>query len=276
MTTLSKIYERCDEVEERLDFPAGGQAVVLSARSPDKESANEDSAAIIDAGNGAIVLAVADGLGGQPGGDQASAIAVRELRNCVHAARKEPTSVREAILDGFDRANRAIIGQGNGSATTLVVVEVDERHARSYHVGDSGLLVCGGRGKIKLETIAHSPVGYAVEAGILSAKEAIQHEDRHIVSNVVGDPSMHVGMSSPLRLRPRDTVVLASDGLFDNFHAWEIVEFVRRGSLSDGVHTLASRCRERMTRPSDTRPSKPDDLTIVAFRRPRTASKASS
>jgi len=194
-------------------------------------------------------------------------LAVRALRDCIHAARKEPTSIREAILEGFDRANHAIINQANGSATTLVVVEVERDKIRSYHVGDSGLLACGGRGKIKLETIAHSPVGYAVEAGVLSEREAIQHEDRHIVSNVVGDTSMHVGMSSPLRLRPRDTVVLASDGLFDNFHVWEIVEFIRRGPLLKGMRTLAEQCRIRMTEPKEGRPSKPDDLTIIVFRR---------
>lgn len=267
MTAFSRIYEARDHVEESVVCPAGGQAVVYTACSPDKETANEDCAAIIDAGNGAVVLAVADGLGGQPGGEQASALAVRALRDCVHAARKEPTSIREAILEGFDQANRAISDQGNGSATTLVVVEVEDNGIRSYHVGDSGLLAFGGRGKIKLETIAHSPVGYAVEAGVLSAREAIRHEDRHIVSNVVGDPSMHVGMSSRLRLRPRDTVVLASDGLFDNFHAWEIVEFFRRGPLLKGTSTLAAQCRKRMTEPREGRPGKPDDLTIIAFRR---------
>lgn len=267
MTAFSKTYTSLDHLEELVDCPDVGHAAVYTARSPDKDTANEDCAAVIDAGGGAVVLAVADGLGGQPGGEQASAIAVRALRDCVHAAREKPTSTREAILEGFDQANRAIRNLGNGSATTLVVVGVEGNSIRSYHVGDSGLLACGGRGKIKLETIAHSPVGYAVEAGVLSESEAIRHEDRHIVSNVVGDPSMHVGMSSPLRLRPRDTVVLASDGLFDNFHAWEIVEYIRRGPLLAGTRALAEQCRKRMTEPRENRPSKPDDLTIIAFRR---------
>jgi serine/threonine protein phosphatase PrpC len=267
MTETAKIYEAREHVEERVDCPAGGQAIVYSARSPDKTTANEDCAGIIDAGDGVVVLAVADGLGGQPGGEHASALAIRALCSCIHAARRDTMSNREAILEGFDQANHVISNLGNGSATTLLVVEVDGDRIRSYHVGDSGLLACGGRGKIKLETIAHSPVGYAVEAGVLSEREAIQHKDRHIVSNVVGDPSMHVGMSSPLRLRPRDTVVLASDGLFDNFHAWEIVEFVRQGPLLESTRSLAEQCRIRMTEPKADRPSKPDDLTIIAFRR---------
>jgi serine/threonine protein phosphatase PrpC len=175
--------------------------------------------------------------------------------------------LREAILAGFDRANEKVTALGNRSATTLVALEVEGDTVRSYHVGDSGVLAFGGRGKIKMETIAHSPVGYAVEAGVLTPHEAIDHEDRHIVSNVVGDPGMHVGMSSPLRLRPRDTVVLASDGLFDNLHVHEIIEYLRRGPLLKGVQEITSECNHRMEQPQQGSPSKPDDVTLIAYRR---------
>lgn len=262
-----QVFENADGAEFHAKCPGKGQAVVYSARSPDKETPNEDAAALIDAGPGQMVLAVADGLGGQPGGDQASALALRALRDAVHTARDRPTSLREAILAGFDHANDAVSGLGNGSATTLVAVEVEGNTVRSYHVGDSGVLVFGGRGKVKMETIPHSPVGYAVEAGVLTAREAIEHEDRHIVSNVVGDPAMHVGMSSPLRLLPRDTVVLASDGLFDNLHVDEIVKYLRRGPLQKGVQAVTTACARRMKEPREGRPSKPDDMTLIAFRR---------
>jgi len=64
MTAFSKIYEALEHIEEQVECPVGSQAVVYSARSPDKVTANEDCAAVIDAGDGAVVLAVADGLGG--------------------------------------------------------------------------------------------------------------------------------------------------------------------------------------------------------------------
>ena len=262
-----RIFEGVDMLETQLDLPGKGQAVVYSAHSPDKDTGNEDAVGVIDAGENRLVLAVADGLGGLPGGDQASSLALRALRESVHAAKEGPSSLREAILAGFDLANKKVTERGNGSATTLVVLEVEDHTVRSYHVGDSGMLAFGGRGKIRMETIAHSPVGYAVEAGVLTPHEAIEHEDRHLVSNVVGDSGMHVGMSSPVRLRPRDTVVLASDGLFDNLHAHEIVEFLRRGPLLKGVKALTAECRKRMTEPKEGLPSKPDDVTLIAYRR---------
>ena len=147
----------------------------------------------------------------------------RALRDTLRVRVRQGASTREAILSGFDRANRAVLQRGGGGATTLAVVEVRAGRLRSYHVGDSGVLVFGGRGKVRLQTIFHSPVGYAVEAGVLDEEEAMNHVDRHLVSNVVGDRSMHVGVSYPRRLRPMDTVVLASDGLFDNAYTEEVV-----------------------------------------------------
>jgi serine/threonine protein phosphatase PrpC len=266
MSARNRIFEGTDHVEAHIERAGKGQAVIYSACSPDKDGGNEDAAAIFEVGAEQVVIAVADGLGGLPGGDKASALALRALRDSLNSAKEQGTPLREAILAGFDRANQKVTALGNGSATTLVVLETDGHTVRSYHVGDSGVLAFGGRGKIKMETIAHSPVGYAVEAGVLTAHEAIDHEDRHIVSNVVGDPGMHVGMSSPLRLRPRDTVVLASDGLFDNLHAHEIVEFLRRGPLLKDVIAMTAECNERMKEPREGRPSKPDDVTIVAYR----------
>lgn len=177
-----------------------------------------------------------------------------------------PPGLRGAILDGLERANQRIQSEANGSATTIVVVEIRDREIRTYHVGDSMVLVCGLRGKLKFQTVSHSPVGFAVEAGMIDEEEAMHHVDRHIVSNVIGSPEMRIEIGPSLRLAPRDTVLLATDGLFDNLHVSEIVERVRKGALEDAVARLANDATERMLHPAPGVPSKPDDLTIVAFR----------
>ena len=117
--------------------------------------------------------------------------------------------------------------------------------------------------------MAHSPVGYAVESGLIDEEDAIGHAQRHLVSNMVGDPDMRIEIGSPLDLAAYDTVVLATDGLFDNMRRDEIVEAVRTGSLEEAGHRLASSCLRRMTEPSPGLPSKPDDLTFILYRRVR-------
>lgn len=267
---LSLPCEHLFLAQQRLDWavrcPAGGQISVTSWRSPEHDGANQDGAMVVWPTPECLVLAVADGVGGLPGGDSASSLALHALRDALRVRLADGADLREAILSGFDRANRAVLQRGNGGATTLAVVEIDGGRMRSYHVGDSGVLVFGGRGKVRLQTISHSPVGYAVEAGVLDEQQAMSHEDRHLVSNVVGDRAMHMGMSYPLRLKPMDTVLLASDGLFDNAFTDEVIEHLRKGALHEAAGRLARQCHARMASARDGVPSKPDDLTLVAYR----------
>jgi serine/threonine protein phosphatase PrpC len=148
----------------------------------------------------------------------------------------------------------------------LAVVEIGKAFVRSYHVGDSFVLVAGQRGRIKLQTIAHSPVGYAVEAGMLDEQEAMHHEERHVISNAVGSSDMRIELGAPLALAPRDTLLVASDGLSDNLHMEEIVAAIRTGPLLTVSRTLAERALARMRGEGGSEPSKPDDLTFMLFR----------
>lgn len=245
---------------------AGGLACVICWRGPQKETANEDGVALIPCGEHAAVLAVADGFGGHPAGDEASHLALETLGERVRRAAEQGQDARLGILDGFEQANQAIVAMGRGAASTLAVLEVDFDHVRPYHVGDSAVLVFGQRGRMRLQTLAHSPVGYGVEAGLLAEQDALLHEDRHLVSNMLGTAEMRIDVGPRLRLGSRDTALIASDGLFDNLSIEEIVQRLRCGPLLDGVLAMAETCRQRMLTPVDGRPSKPDDLTVVAFR----------
>jgi serine/threonine protein phosphatase PrpC len=115
--------------------------------------------------------------------------------------------------------------------------------------------------------VAHSPVGYAVESGVLDVQDAMQHDERHLISNFVGAPAMHIEVGPPVALARRDTVLIASDGLTDNLHQSEIIEAIRKGSLHQVMERIISAVRQRMISPGSEQPSKPDDLTFMIFRR---------
>lgn len=242
-----------------------GQAVFLSRPSPARTDANQDHGAVVLLPQGGFVLAVADGVGGLPSGAEASRRAVGAIIEAVGGA--PPEGLRSAILDGFEAANRAVRALGVGAGTTLAVVEVAQGLMRPYHVGDSMILLVGQRGRIKHQSIPHSPVGYALESGLLDERDAMVHEDRHIVSNLVGMEEMRIDVGPPTRMGARDTVVLASDGLSDNLHLTEIVEAVRKGPLAKAVSLLADQATRRMNGAQEGDPSKPDDMTMVLYRR---------
>ncbi len=217
-------------------------------------------------GESDCVLIVADGVGGHLRGAEASRIVIETLATTLRAATESGAAMRAAILDGIEASNRAVTALGVGAATTVAVAGVEGGFVRSYHVGDSMVLLVGQRGKRKLMTIAHSPIGYAVEAGVLDPEEALLHEDRHFVSNIVGSEEMRIDVGPPIPIAARDTLLLASDGLSDNLALPEIVATIRKGKLTRAAERLATTARARMAGSAEGEPSKPDDLTFALLR----------
>jgi serine/threonine protein phosphatase PrpC len=247
-----------------LQWPFGRAAVRLQ-RSPNRNSGCEDAIAVLPVGDTGVVLAVADGVGGSPGGREAALTVLETLRVGIALARN--SELPPAIFASLEMANQRLIEQRQGSGTTIVVAEILDDKLRTYHVGDSEVIVVGQRGKVKHRIVPHSPTGFAVESGLLTEDEAMHHEYRHILLNVVGAPNMRIEVSAQLELAALDTVVLASDGLLDNLYVSEILEQARYGALSEKADKLVAMASERMVTKDKTLPSKPDDLALVLYRR---------
>ena len=246
----------------------GGELYAFTTRAPDKSTENEDTVAAVPWGPDACVLIIADGAGGLPAGKQASLLAVMALVRSLEVSFDRTLLLRNAILNGIEAANEAVKAQGNGSATTMTIMTIEGHIARSYQVGDSEGLVVGQRGKVRLQTVPHSPTGFAVEAGFLKQSEALHHEERHLVSNFVGNDDMRIDIGASVRLNPRDTILLASDGLTDNLHLNEVVERISSGPLATAGERLTSLATRRMADRDSSMPSKPDDLSILLYRKP--------
>jgi len=263
----ARTYLNAEMLEPDVFELAGGTVAVLSSRRPEKTTSNEDAAAVISAGDGAAVLVVADGCGGMAAGEQAARIAIECLVEQIATAPQEGPWLRAAILDGVETANRQILDLKSGAGATLAVVHLENGEARPYHVGDSQILLVGGRGRVKLLTTSHSPVGYAVESGMLEEHEAIDHEERHLVSNYLGSEGMHVEMGSGRAVAGRDGLLVASDGVMDNLLLEEIVALLRNGSSATPAVTIATLASQRMQGVQDGQPHKPDDMTLIVYSR---------
>jgi len=262
---ILRTYTQAELSQPELIKFAFGSAVVYTNKSPAKDTPNEDSISLIGLDDKTAVFMIADGLGGQPSGDAASKIAVNTMEKSV-SQNPDNANLRDAILDGFEKANQNIQNKTIGAATTLVAVEYQLGSIRPYHAGDSMVLVTGQRGKIKLQSVPHSPVGYAVESGLLDEDEAVHHEERHLVSNVVGSEEMRIEIGSTIRLAKHDTLIMSSDGLCDNLYIDEIIEITRKGKLENAAKRLLELARERMLNPQTGSPSHADDLSFILFR----------
>lgn len=251
---------------------AGGAAAAWAAPRPGG-ARSEDVLLVLPLAADCAVLAIADGMGGLPGGGAAAARAITALAAAIEEGLGAGLPLQTTILDGIGRANESVLAMGTGAATTLAVAELADGQVRAYNVGDSEIMVFGQHGRLKLQTLSHSPVGFALQAGLVGHEEALHHQDRHIVSNFVGSRHMRIEVGSALRLGAMDTVVVCSDGLVDNLRLAEITEIMRCGPLDRRLEALARSTLARMSdldRPEgipDGQPSKPDDLSLIAFRR---------
>lgn len=241
------------------------RVLMFSRKHPNREGSNQDAALVGCVSDKEVILVVADGMGGGRQAAEASTTACERLWQAIATAHERDHAIRTGIIDGFENANQQVMGWGVGAATTLNVVHLVDSSLRSYHAGDSLTLVTGSRGKVKLQTVSHSPVGYGVAAGLLDEKEALVHQERHLVINMIGDAEMRIDVGSELQLARRDTVLLATDGLTDNMSLDEIVANVRSGPLPRAAEKLDQRVLKRMGNP-EASVSKPDDTTFILVR----------
>lgn len=261
---LRRTFEGCNEPVPAPLETTHGECVFSSVPGDGEGEENEDAAGVWELAGGAIVLALADGMGGGPAGGEAAALAMRSLDERLDALR-EPAALRPLILDAFEATNEALRAEGRGSGTTLVAVEIVDGVLRTYHAGDSGALVVGQRGRVRHETISHSPTGYAVAAGVLEPSDVHDHADRHYLSNCLGSEGMRIEVGPKVELAARDTVVLASDGILDNVRRDELVDHVRKGALREAAARVAESAQAAIEGRGPIE-GHPDDATLLVYR----------
>ena len=241
----------------KVDLKAG-QAVVFSRPQGGQSGANEDALGIIETRDGGVCLAVADGVGGLPRGLEAANLVISLLADTT-------LNKDQPLQERIEAANQQLLKELPSAATTVTAAEINNNMANVCHAGDSTLLAVGQRGRIKLKTQCHSPVGIK-EANGLDEKEALFHPQRHLLNNMMGDPAMWLEKQEGIELAARDTVLLGTDGLWDNLFLSEIVELIRAGELIDSAEKLAQTVIERMDTPVTGQPSKPDDVSFILYR----------
>lgn len=238
-----------------------GAVAALSRPSPARPDSNEDSIAVVGVGDHGLLLVVADGCGGMPAGDRASRAAIEAVVERISKSRDEDAVA--AVLAAFDDANKAVTNLHLGAGSTLTAVLIENDRARAFSAGDSPAMVVGQRGAVRFVSLAHSPMGYGVEAGLLSEAEAASHEDSGVVLNILGFDDMFVHVGPPVALRPMDTIVVASDGLTDNLAVDRVSKLCRVGSARAALEQLADETSRIMT---EEPAGHADDLSILLYR----------
>lgn len=156
----------------------------------------------------AIVVAVADGMGGHAGGEIASRTAIDTAASVGGSPLVRVQAANLAVRDAASRRPRLI-----GMGTTLTVLVLDPSGSADLaHVGDSRAYLFRG-GTLTRVTNDHSYVAEMMAAGRMTPEEAEVHPYRSVVTRAVGlDQAVDVD-TFHFTVTNGDRILLCSDGL---------------------------------------------------------------
>jgi len=232
---------------------------------PGKRPNNEDRLAHCYSRD-ALMMVIADGMGGHYYGEIAAQIAVQCLTE---------TFQREAnpkIHDPFGFLNRSMINAhcaildftdahklDDSPRTTCVACLIQDNIAYWAHAGDSRLYVIRG-GKVMTRTRDHSRVQMLIDQGVINEAQAAYHPERNKVYSCLGgrqEPEIELSRKTPLEAG--DILALCTDGLWGLYSDDVLASALKNDNLMKTIPDLLDQADERGG------PSA-DNLSIVAVR----------
>lgn len=167
---------------------------------------------------GTQLFVVADGMGGHAGGDVASAIAIRRIRE-TDRVYGSPGDAEFALQSSLIAANQLLAEtvfehqELTGMGTTVsALLRVGDSMAVA-HIGDSRVYLFRD-GELSQITADHTFVQRLVDSGRISPEEAAVHPRRSVLMRVLGDVDAAPEIdTATLGTQPGDRWLICSDGL---------------------------------------------------------------
>lgn len=213
----------------------------------------------------ALLMAVADGLGGHLHGELAADIATA-LFGSAFAREAKPRIADPALFlqRAIAAGHAAIVREAerrslpDSPRTVIVGCLVQDGHAYWTHVGDSRLYLVR-EGRIVHRTRDHTVVQQLIDEGRIREEAMASHPERNRLLQCLG------GYQTPrpepverARLARNDIVVLCSDGLWGPLTQRQLVHSLVARGLSEAIAELATLAEHRAGRECD-------NVTILAM-----------
>ena len=220
-------------------------------------ASNQDRVAVAERDN-AVLMVLADGLGGHSGGALAAEILTQTAVRMFQAVRQpvitKPSSFLALIIM---HAHKSIVDVGMAHMppitprTTCVLCLVQNGYAYWAHVGDSRFYLFRGNQVIK-RTRYHTFTEHLRDGGLLKDDEISDHPEKGRLLKCVGgphNPTITLGDETPLF--PDDILLLCSDGLWEALQPPELLKFLQFDMLDEGVEEMLLAAERKMKNTSD-------------------------
>lgn len=220
-----------------IDFAAATDAGLVRATNEDRALAQ----LVSTAGRAILALVVADGVGGEPRGGDASRVAVEAAVQLI--AVEAWAHPRRALSDATSAANRAVRSlseaAGRGPASTLLIGLLDEL-GRLYlaNVGDSRAYVVR-EGRARAATTDHSTGVRPPSRSRGMDTPRFGGANRTVLTRALGlDDGVQADLYGPFTLRRGEAVLLCTDGLYGALDDVTISRLVADKRADGVVHAL--------------------------------------
>jgi len=214
----------------------------------------------------ALLMVVADGMGGHHYGEIAAQIAVQTLADAFQREakplladpfrflQKSMTNAHHAILDYTTRHHLR-----DTPRTTCVACVVQDNVAYWAHAGDSRLYLMRD-GRVITQTKDHSRIRLLIEEGMISEAQAAFHPDRNKIYSCLGSPTPpEIEFSRKTPLNHGDILLLCSDGLWGEMSGDMMAVALKGSNLLQAVPMILNQAE---TKGGPHR----DNLSVVAVR----------
>ncbi len=218
---------------------------------PGKRANNEDRLAYCYSRD-ALLMVVADGMGGHYYGEIAAQIAVQTLvENFQREAKPEIADPFMFLQKSMVNAHRAITDftdahrLKDSPRTTCVACIIQNNIAYWAHAGDSRLYLMRD-GKVLSHTRDHSRVQLLIDQGAINEAEAATHPERNKVYSCLGGmQAPEIAFSRKTPLEAGDVVMLCTDGLWGNLPGDQMAAALEAGNLMQIVPALLVQAESR-------------------------------
>ena len=216
-----------------------------------KRNNNEDRIAYCYSRD-ALLMVVADGMGGHYYGEIASQIAAQTLTDSFQREAKpgftDPflflqramTNAHHAILDFAADHNLR-----DSPRTTCVACIIQENVAYWAHAGDSRLYLLRD-GRVASQTRDHSRVRMLVEQGVITEAQVSNHPERNKVYSCLGGPQApEIEFSRKTPLEAGDVILLSTDGFWGPLPPDIIAVSLKQANLMQAIPMLMNQAENR-------------------------------
>ncbi|MFQ5993569.1 MAG: PP2C family protein-serine/threonine phosphatase [Acidiferrobacterales bacterium] len=233
--------------------------------SPGSRPSNQDRIAYSERDN-AVLMAVADGLGGHAGGELAADVLTQTAVQAFERI-KQPTITQPSAFLALTilQAHNAIVQAAKRHdppiepRTTCVLCLLQNGYAYWAHVGDSRLYHFHNN-MLLTRTLDHTATERLRTDGVITEEEMLSHPEKSRLLKCVGGPQKPtISLSEETPLQRSDVLLLCSDGLWEAFATEEMVRYLKYKSLDEGIEEMAIEAEDR-------RKGYSDNISAVALR----------